>query len=41
MAMEIVLELQELELTEPDALFGSSCSSSDMGCCNGRVQDEG
>jgi hypothetical protein len=36
MAMEIVLELQELEVPETDSLFGSSCTSSTSGCCNGK-----
>jgi hypothetical protein len=40
MAMEIVLELQELEVPETESLFGSSCTSSTSDCCNGKVQAE-
>jgi hypothetical protein len=41
MAMEIVLDLQTLEVPEADALFGSSCTSSMSGCCNGSVDGTG
>ena len=33
MAMEVVLALQELEVPETDAQFGSSCTSSVTNCC--------
>lgn len=39
MAMEIVLELQELEVPENDSLFGNSCTSSSSNCCNDVQQD--
>ncbi len=37
MAMDIVLDLQTLEVPEPDTLFSSSCTSSTNDCCNGRA----
>ncbi len=36
-AMEIVLDLQTLEVPEPDTMFGSSCTSSTNDCCNGKA----
>lgn len=39
--MDIVLDLQMLEVPETDSLFGSSCTSSTSGCCNGGAQQDG
>ena len=38
MAMELVLDLQKLEVPTEEDLFGSSCTSSTSGCCNGRIE---
>jgi hypothetical protein len=35
MAMDIILDLQKLEVPEPEALFGNSCTSSLVTACNG------
>jgi hypothetical protein len=41
MEMQAVLDLQKLEVPEPDTVFGSSCTSSTNDCCKGRAQAGG
>jgi len=32
--MQMILDLQKLEVSDADALFGNSCTSSLFTCCN-------
>lgn len=37
--MQMILDLQKLEVSDTDAYFGNSCTSSLYTCCNGSDLD--